>query len=246
MDRASLINDLHKMGLHSTDTVLLHTSMKAIGPVHGGTETVLAALEAFFEPGLLCFPALSWNTIKADPPAFDVLNTPSIVGVLPEMFRRRPGVLRSWNPTHSMCAKGRDAAAFVSEDHLSGTPCGPRSSWRKLVTRDAWILMVGCDLTSCTFLHGVEEWCGIPGRIGQPALFRVTTPDGSTLQLSSAAHSSSPSVHYWRLEEGLFRAGLAARGTFGQADTLVLRARDLYSYATGRLHADPTLFDDKA
>ncbi len=243
-DTTSLTQDLRDMGLRQTDTVLLHTAMKRIGPVEGGAQAVLDTLAAYFRPGLLCFPALSWTTARMDQPLFDVRRTPSIVGLLPEMFRQRPGVVRSWNPTHSMSALGADAAAFTARDHESGTPCGPHSSWHQLMERDAAILMVGCDLTSCTFLHGVEEWCEVPGRIGPPVRFRLILPDGSERALDSAAHSDAPSENYWRVEAGLARAGLLRYARFGQARTLVLRARTLYAYTAGRLHDNPRLFDD--
>ena len=243
VDKASLLTDLRAMGLRETDTALLHTSMKQIGPVEGGADAVLDALTEFFSPGLLCFPALNWTTAQEKPPLFDVLNTPSIVGLLPELFRKRPGVVRSWNPTHSMCARGAEAVAFTAEDHLSGTPCGPDSSWHKLLDRDAWILMVGCDLTSCTFLHGVEEWCEVPGRIGEPVHFQVILPDGQSRAILSAAHSASPSVNYWKIEAGLEKAGLLRYAGFGNARTMVLRARDLYAYTAGCLSLCPGLFD---
>lgn len=244
INKQSLQNDLRNMGLKPTDTVLVHSSMNSIGKVEGGADTVLDALCGYFEPGLLVFPALSWTTVEEKPPVFDVMNTPSIVGLLPEMFRKRPGVLRSWNATHSVSALGRDASLFVADDHVDQTPCGPRSSWRKLVERDAVILMVGCDLTRCTFLHGVEEWCGIIGRVGQPVQLKVTLPGGAEIPLATAPHAAMPSVNYWKIEEGLRQAGLMRTAAFGNAKTLVLRARELYAYTAGCLHINPGLFDE--
>ncbi len=242
MTKERLVDDLRSMGLQPHDTVLLHTSMKKIGPVAGGPDAVLDMLMDYFSEGLLCFPALSWTTAKAQPPAFDVLRTPSIVGILPELFRQRPGVVRSWNPTHSMAAFGRDAQWMTREDHLSGTPCGPRSSWRKLMHRQAWIVMAGCDLTSCTFLHGVEEWCGVPGRIGKPVRFQITLPDGQHMALDSAPHTGAPSQNYWKIEAGLKSAGLLCAHTFGRAPTMLINAQDLYAYAAGCLSVHQNLF----
>lgn len=242
----SLTKDLMAMGLLPGDTVLVHSSMKAIGPVDGGAETVLNALMAYFSPGLLCFPTLSWQTLELQPPAFDVQHTPSIVGILPELFRQRPGVLRSHNPTHSISAMGRDAADFLKDDLQSGTPCGPSSSWYKLVQRDASILMVGCDLTSCTFLHGVEEWCQIPGRLAAPTQFILTLPGGGQQQVSSCGHASQPSPNYWKVEEGLIKAGILRFLPFGRAKTYVMKAGALYRHVAGVLKEHPGIFDQLA
>ena len=233
------------MGLRSEDTVLLHSSMKKIGPVDGGAEAVLDALQAYFAPGLLVLPALNWETIHLKPPAYSVLHTESMVGVLSELFRKRPGVHRSLNPTHSLCACGADAASFVEGGDLDGTPLGPRSPWRKLVERDAVVLMAGCGLTSCTMIHGVEEWCGIPGRLGGPIKFQVTLADGTARAITSRAHAAQPSVNYWKVEECLTRLGLLKRLPFGNAPTMVLRARGLFHFVAGALSRDPRLFDEE-
>ena len=56
MTKDSLIKDIQRMGIGPEDTVLIHSSMKAIGPVEGGAEAVIDALMDYFAPGLLCFP----------------------------------------------------------------------------------------------------------------------------------------------------------------------------------------------
>lgn len=245
MTKQSLILDIQRMGIRPEDTVLIHSSMKAIGPVEGGAEAVLDALMDYFAPGLLCFPTLSWETVDADPRVYDVSNTPSIVGILPELFRKRPHVYRSFNPTHSIAAYGDEAEAFTANDHTTGTPCGIGSTWHKLVEKNAYILMVGCHLTTCTFLHGVEEWCDIPNRIAKPLPYTLIKPDGSQVTIHSAAHSANPSVNYWKIEEGLKQHGFLKVAPFGQADTMVLRARELYAYAAGCLSVNPGLFDEE-
>lgn len=240
----TLHRDLDAMGIRPADTVLLHTSMKKIGPVEGGAEGVLDALQSYFAPGLLVFPALNWLTYQQHPHVYDVRNTPSIVGVLPELFRQRPGVRRSLNPTHSLSAWGGEAAAFVQGGDVDGTPLGMHSPWRKLIARDAYILMVGCDLTSCTFIHGVEEWCGVPRRLSEPVTFDVTLEDGSRRGIVSRAHAGQPSPNYWKVQAGLERAGLLHMMRLGDAPTMVLRARELFCFVAGVLDRDPHLFDN--
>jgi aminoglycoside 3-N-acetyltransferase len=45
--------------------------------------------------------------------AFDVRKTPSMMGMVSELFRRRPEVLRSLHPTHPVLVRGRRAGNFV-------------------------------------------------------------------------------------------------------------------------------------
>lgn len=157
----SLQQDLAALGVKPQDTLLMHSSMKAIGPVEGGAEAVLDALTGYLKGGTLVLPTLSWKIIDDKPPVFDARKTPSIVGLLTEIFRKRPGIVRSLHPTHSVAAIGSKADFIVSEDHLNTTPCGERSAWHKLMELNGKILMAGCGLNRCTFIHGVEEWLDI-------------------------------------------------------------------------------------
>lgn len=244
--KETLQNDLKAMGIAPTDTVLLHTSMKKIGQVQGGADAVLDALQGYLAPGLLVLPALNWHILDKTPLVYDMNGTPSIVGILTELFRKRPDVHRSLNPTHSVCAYGKDAEEFVRGGDADGTPLGPHSPWRKLVARDAWISMVGCDLTSCTFIHGVEEWYGIPNYLTELKEFDVTLADGSHRTIPSRGHAGAPSRYYWKVQEGLERTGLLRMLPFGDAPTMVLRARELFSFVSGALSREPQLFSHTA
>ena len=61
MTKSSIINDLKSMGLTGSETILIHSSMKAVGNVEGGADTVLDALMEFFADGLLLLPTHTAN-----------------------------------------------------------------------------------------------------------------------------------------------------------------------------------------
>lgn len=239
---ASLTSDLRAMGIAPEDTVLVHSSMRSIGDVEGGADTVVTALMDHLAPGLLVIPALTWTVADEQSPLFDVRRTAPIVGLLPTLFWQRPGVLRSWHPTHSVCAFGPDAETFTAGGETWHTPCAYESSWRRLYDRDATILMVGCTLTTCTFLHGVEEWAGIPGRIGASRPMTIRTPDGDLLQTTSAPHLGAVSEQYWRIEPDLRAAGALVDGRLGDAPVMVISARKACDIVTDRLAKEPNLF----
>lgn len=50
--KADLKHDLAAMGLTGNETILIHSSMKSIGAVEGGADTVLDAWMEFFAEGL--------------------------------------------------------------------------------------------------------------------------------------------------------------------------------------------------
>ena len=59
---SSLKKDLLQSCLQPSDTVLIHSSMKSIGNVEGGADTVLDVLMDFFgKEGLLVFPTLTYT-----------------------------------------------------------------------------------------------------------------------------------------------------------------------------------------
>jgi aminoglycoside 3-N-acetyltransferase len=98
--KQDLVNHLKELGIDENGSLLGHSSMKSIGQVEGGADTVLDALSEYMKNGLLIFPTHTWSYINAENPRFYVNESPSCVGLLTELFQKRPGVVRSWHPTH--------------------------------------------------------------------------------------------------------------------------------------------------
>ena len=74
--KADLKHDLVAMGLTGNETILIHSSMKSIGPVEGGADTVLDAWMEFFAEGLLLLPTHTWRFINEENRVFDVRRSP--------------------------------------------------------------------------------------------------------------------------------------------------------------------------
>src|SRR3954452_6956496 len=97
---------LKSLGVREGMMLLVHSSLKSLGPIPGGPETgIQSLLDALGDRGTLLLPALSYAAVK-QVPRFDVRTTPSCVGAISEHFRMCPGSLRSLHPTHSICATG--------------------------------------------------------------------------------------------------------------------------------------------
>ncbi|MEC0123266.1 AAC(3) family N-acetyltransferase [Paenibacillus pabuli] len=242
----SFLAQLRQLGIDDQGTLLVHSSMKSMGEVEGGADTVLDALTEYMKDGLLVLPTHTWSTINADNPMFHVESSPCCVGILPELFRKRPEVVRSWHPTHSVAALGRDAEAFTKDDHLFDTPCARGSAWGKLLDRKATILLVGVDLRRNTFIHGIEEWVDIPGRLTDGhEMLRTVLPDGTEISVPSRRHCGlSWSEHFWKVDDVLERKGAMRKGMLGDAVVRVCDAAMLTEVITDMLQANPDLFSD--
>ena len=62
--KEQLMSHLAEMGVDPKGTLLVHSSMKAIGAVDGGADTVLDALQEYMKDGLLVLPTHTWSSIS--------------------------------------------------------------------------------------------------------------------------------------------------------------------------------------
>ena len=150
--------DFKRLGIEPGDTVLVHTSLKALQAPGLRAEEVIEALMTVLTPrGTLLVPALSYSNVTRETPVFDEKMTPACIGALPEVFRTKYATHRSIHPTHSVCAWGRYAYSVTAWHKLDETPVGPHSPFMQLPMLGGKILMLGCGLRPNTFMHGVEE-----------------------------------------------------------------------------------------
>jgi aminoglycoside 3-N-acetyltransferase len=219
---------------------MVHLSYKAIGETEGRGDTVLDALAEFMRPGLLVLPSHTWSNVGPSNPVMDVLYTPSCVGALTEMFRKRPDVCRSLHPTHSLAALGADAEAFVSGEERVGTPCGQDGAYYKLWERDAQILLIGVNFTRNTYIHGIEEWDGAEGSISQETTdLYVIDHQGRRLYTPQRRHCAHlGSETFAKLEAPALREGVLTIGRFGDADARLARAKPLREMTAAFLRED--------
>ena len=168
-----LVNDLKSLGLKEGDVVVVHSSLKSMGHVDGGANTVIDALiNVVGKKGTILFPTLTYSpcylTLK-----FDLNKTPSCVGNISEIFRNREGVVRSFHPTHSVSAFGKLANEITKDHFLDDTPVGKNSPYQKLINLNGKILMLGCGLRPNTFMHAVEEVACAPYCLGDYKTYKM-------------------------------------------------------------------------
>lgn len=218
--KSELVWDLRALGVQPGDMLFIHSSFKSLGPVDGGAETVVAALEDAVGPeGLILMP--SFNIVEFDdrPRTWNVETTPSTVGWLTEFFRLMPGTYRSDHYSHSVTARGKGAGEFVS-GHLSregmrsnwdmepwGKGLGTHSPMHKAYAANGRLLMLGVDYMSSTYCHFAEavHW---------------------NRQLESDPDAGYPLLDRSSLGEFWDRAGDLSRGSVGDAHCRLFGIRD--------------------
>ena len=93
----------------------------------------------------------------ASRPRYDVRQTPSLVGLIPELFRRADSVHRSADPDFAIAAEGPDAEGIVDTDLGEPDPFGRNSVYERLLTRPATLVGLGVSLNTNSFIHVIDS-----------------------------------------------------------------------------------------
>ncbi len=169
---SSLAANLRALGLESGATVLVHSSLSALGYVVGGARSVVMALTDVLGPtGTLVMPTHSnelsdprfwnhppipeswWPTVRSSMPAYDpALTATRQMGAIAEMVRDWPGALRSSHPRVSFCAVGPNAS-FVTAKHGLENGFDERSPLARLYDLAGTVLLLGVGHANNTSLH---------------------------------------------------------------------------------------------
>lgn len=243
-----LRRDLSALGVRPGLTLMVHSSLSKIGCVVGGAPVVVAALiDQLGEDGTLAMPAASpeysdpatWTSpavagewleeVREHLPIFDGRTTPTAMGAIPETFRNWPGTLRSDHPLSSVCARGPQAQAIVSE-HARAFSEGQGTPFEKLHDLESWILLLGVGFNRCTALHFAE--CLVDKRRTTTNRFAVLEGGRRTwVEVPDVADDNS--THFPTVGEQYVATGKAAVGQIGEAQAILFPMRDLVEFATG-------------
>ena len=243
---SELVNGWLDLGVRPGGVLLVHASLRSLGPVEGGAETVVVSLlEALGPQGTLLMPALSYASVGPRSPVFDVTATPSCVGALPEYFRTRPGTTRSVHPTHSMSGAGPRVQELFSEHIRSTTPCGPYSPFAKLPQVNGQILFLGCGLRPNTSMHAVEERIVPIYLFDDEVDYQIILADGSQSRMVVRNHNFQGwGQRYDRIAQYLSAPALR-QGNVLQANCYLVETPAMWAAALEALHKDPLCFVER-
>lgn len=222
-----LKSQIRAMGIEKDDTVLIHTSMRAVGPVEQGADGVIDAFCQVLTEGLFLVPTHTWAVVNRQNPVYDVRSTVPNIGALTVAAAFRKDGIRSLHPTHSIWGHGKDAAEFLRGEENAQTPAPVGGAWSSLAQRNAKILLIGIGNERNTFIHAVDEMADIPNRI-HPVPFDVTIFDheGREHHTLFAGHYCTEHPHvseqFVNFDRAFDELGVWKEGRLGNARVMVV------------------------
>ncbi len=266
-NKQQLKAQLESMGLKGDETILIHSSMKAIGAVNGGADTVLDVWMEYFKNGLLLLPTHTWKTVNADNPVYNPYTTPSCVGLLTNMFMKRDGVIRSLHPTHSMSGYGKNAAEYLAGEEYNNTPCTPGGCYDRLKEVGGKVLLVGVGHERNTYIHSVEEVLNVPNRLSDMPMelvielqeesnnsgklppynrddgWKKHTDNRLYRKVYVRKHYNAQQPHisedFVKLNQIFLDSGVVRKVKFGDADSLLCDAKGMFNIVRQVIAPDP-------
>lgn len=235
-----IITTLQGQGIHEGDVLMVHSSLRKIGLVEKGADTLINSLVTTLgKEGTLMmpsFPAIGFNyDYLKTKPLFDVRHTPSRMGVVTETFRKRAGVLRSLHPTDPVIALGKEAAYLVKDHFGQMTPYNDNSPFYRLCALNGKILMIGVGLESLTNLHTLED--AVPDfkyPVYHDTLFTTELIDAAGNRQTMQTKVHNPMYSKKRRCNDLLphfeAAGILKRFRLGLADCLLIDAQAMHAW----------------
>jgi aminoglycoside N3'-acetyltransferase len=249
---AELVRDLAALGVGPGDAVMAHASLRRIGPVEGGPQGVIAAMDAAVGPDggwmMVLGADNAWDWVNARPEAeraalladadpFDPLITAAEgdVGHLAEAMRRQPGTVVSDHPEGRFAARGALAARLLRDPPWNDY-YGPGSPLQHLCELGGKVLRLGADPDTVTLLHYAEYLVPLAEKRRVVRHRRVLGPAGPVVRTVSCLDDSDGIV-VWEGEDyfavmlkAYLADGRGARGRVGGAASELLGARDLVAF----------------
>ena len=253
--RQQLAEDFRTLGVAPGDTIMLHASARAVGPIAGGPDQIhLALKDALTDRGTLMMYASAAmgnddigrghltekeeRELLDKMPPYDPLTARSARdnGVLVEFLRTFPGSIVN-DHVARFVVWGKNAQYLISEQPWDFA-FGAGSALERLVELSGKILLLGCDHDSTTFLHYAEHVVEIPNK--RIATFKVPLNEGGRRvwremkevdTSSSGAHANWPDRFFARIVDEYLERTHNNGARVGDAPGFLIDCRGLLAFA---------------
>lgn len=230
--RLDILADLKKVATPPGAVVTVHTSLRAVGEIEGGGQTLLDALIERFtaDGGLLVIPTHTWaNLDKAGAVTLDLAEPYTNLGVLPTLALRDGRGVRSMHPTHSVVVFGDGAEDYARRDDNTDTFASPDGCYGELYRRGGYILLIGVGNDKNTFIHCAEEMLGVKNRNADEKIkTTVKSENGEIteryLYPMYTEGCDDISLYFPKYDDAFSHLGVEARSKIGGADARLLSA----------------------
>jgi aminoglycoside 3-N-acetyltransferase len=259
--RSELAGDFRSLGVAPGDVVMLHASIRAVGPVAGGPDEIhLAVKDALSDRGTLLMYASCPRTVDeigrgnlssaeeeellAKLPPFDALTARSARdnGALVELLRTYPGSKVNDHVVRFV-AWGARADALLAEQPWDFA-YGHGSTLERFLGLGGKILLLGSDHDAVTFLHHTEHVIDLPDKRVTTFRVPVRAPSGERVWREMREFDTAEGAHEaWRHRTAFFATlidGYLARaehgvGRVGDAPAVLFDAAGLHEFALARM-----------
>jgi aminoglycoside 3-N-acetyltransferase len=234
-----IVQDLLKIGIQKGDVLMVHSSLSKIGYVYGGAISIIEALiEVVGAEGHILMPNSPNDSFQLTYiqtiTEFDVLRTPSKLGVISECFRTFPGAKRSAHPTDPVSCFGPQKEYFVDSHFGNLTPYNENSPFYKVIEKRGKILYLGVTLDNAgTHLHTLEDAVvefKYPVYCDDLFEIKVRMDDNSIQSMKTKVHNPEQSKK--RKCDGLIplfeSEGVLSQVTVGNAKSLLVDAFGMF------------------
>lgn len=251
-----LTGELYALGVRPGDVLMVHASLRAIGPVEGRAAGVVRALEdAVGSTGTLLMnlgarddydwvstrPESERPALLAQAPVFNALTTPADpdVGVLAEVFRKLPGTLVNDHLDARFGARGRLARELLAAALPWDDYYGPGSVLERFAHAGGKVLRLGADPDTVTLLHLAEYRAQLPDKRRVVRHHKVAGPSNSPMIRTVSCLDDSHGVVVSNGGEDYFAPILrdylvherAREGVVGAARSELIDGADLLDHA---------------
>ncbi|NKB67867.1 MAG: hypothetical protein GKR89_12470 [Candidatus Latescibacteria bacterium] len=249
---SDIAGQLRQLGLTEGSTVLVHASLRQIGPIRGGGQGLLQGIQQVVGPsGMIMVVSFSFGSVDPacwfhppDPEDLEnrrretaplSVHTPidPCLGIFPRIVWDTPGARRS--PCLSFVALGHRAEELVANRDL-GRSYGPTGPFGELHKVDGWVLYAGVGFSAATSVHRAEDQMDLPYLVRDVPL-RYKISEGEWIQFDEGRDYGC-SAHFKSVIPVLQASGALKEGKVGQADSYLVRHNHVVQAAISLLQSD--------
>jgi aminoglycoside 3-N-acetyltransferase len=155
---------LKKINIYNDDLVMIHVDLSNFPGenwINKSTILINFLKKYFSNKGSIIIPSFTYSFCNSR--IYDEKKSPSEVGIFSEFFRQQKDIIRSDHPIFSFSCWGKYKDILSKNNSNSSTGSG--SIFEKFYSLRGKILFLNTEfISSCVFLHFVEQSVGVPYR----------------------------------------------------------------------------------
>ncbi len=228
---SDFVDSLKEIGVENRDVIFVHSDISVFGKLCTSDrdfllKTVYEAIkDSVGDNGTIIMPTFTYSFCNGE--IYDIVATPSTVGILTEYFRKQSDVYRTIHPIFSVGVWGKHRDTFMD---ISKDSFGQDSVFGKLHKLKGKIIFLGAPFQSCTYIHYIEQMHGIPYRYMKTFDGEIQKGDVKYRDKSTFFVRNEENVIFEtnRLEEYLLENGFMKEVHLGNGRILMIKSEILF------------------